>query len=257
MEHHSRLPCCARKLILHIIEYLLEHEEFNPNQRSSRWGCNLNLACIKADLRVIKELLQLKAAVEVEDHKGRPPMHFALYRTIEHMELISKGYRKGVDPLATKDHMERNASTSLSLVVDWMLQYVLDRYGEFVNKCDIDGWTSLLWAIRDCGFWYTETNQKSLIIEDLKCGANQLVIGKGWNRAWTLRSLARHYGMGDEMDESLTPGATDINSSADKEAHGMFLGEGEQILKKGHIAENAFCDVCLMEGAPSPALVTS
>lgn len=124
-------------------------------------------------------------------------------------------------------------STSLSLVVDWM--YVLDRHEEFVNKCDIDGWTSLLWAIRDCGFWYTETNQKSLIIEELlKCGANQLVIGKGWNRAWTPRNLARYYGMGDEMDKLLTPSAADINSSADKEAQDMFLGEGEQIFKKGH-----------------------
>ncbi|CAD6442395.1 2d590790-5598-4c06-8ad3-75fb68dc95c1 [Sclerotinia trifoliorum] len=219
-----------------IIKCLLEHEQFDPNGKSSWWGCNLNLGCLLADVEVIDKLLELKAAVEVEDHMGRSPIHFALYRTVEHIERISKACSKDVDLLAAKDRMGRNAlhfavvSGRLNVV-----QYVLKDHKDFVKEADIDGWTPLLWAIRDCGLWDTESDQKVAIIEELiKQGADLSVKGKGLYRDWTPRKLAKYYGLGDEMDKLLTSSAA--NS----------LDEGEHGIIKGQKVDSAYCDACLM-----------
>ncbi|QSZ36406.1 hypothetical protein DSL72_006283 [Monilinia vaccinii-corymbosi] len=223
-----------------IIKCLLEHEKFNPNQKNPWWGCNLNLACLLADLEVIDKLLELNAAVEVKDHMGRSPIHFALYRTVEHIERISKAYHKDVDPLAAKDYMGRNALhfAVLSGRLD-VVEHVLESHGEFANEVDIDGWTPLLWAIRDCALWNTENCQKDTIIKKLlEKGASLLVIGKGSDRDWTPCKLAKYYGLGNEMEGLLTPTAADIDSSADKEVREKLLNQ-EDGFKKGRTVDGA------------------
>ncbi|TEY48072.1 hypothetical protein BOTCAL_0298g00130 [Botryotinia calthae] len=229
-----------------IITYLLKHKEFEPNQKSSWWGCNLNLACLSADIEVVNELLELKATVEVEDHVGRSPIHFALYRTVEHIKRITEAYSKDTDPLAAKDHMRRNALhfAVVSGRLD-VVHHVLKEHADFVNEVDIDDWTPLLWAIRDCALWDTESDQKAAIIDELLGhGASLLVKGRGSDRDWTPLTLAKYYGLGNEIEEKLKPSVAIVNSSPDKNLWEKLLNE-KHGFKKG-LKVNGYCDACLM-----------
>ncbi|KAI9651072.1 hypothetical protein NHQ30_001109 [Ciborinia camelliae] len=232
-----------------IAGYILEHKRFKPNQTSSRWGCNLSLACLKANLDIIDKLLNLNPKVDVYDGMGRSPIHFALYRTIEHIERICSASNGDIDPLDAKDFMGRNALhfAVVSGRLD-VVQYVLQRRKNFVNERDIDGWTPLLWAIRDCDHWDTRSDQKVKIIEELlRCGASILVKGEGIDRDWSPLRLANYYGLGDEVISLLTPSDKYINERAYKESRERW-GDGEEdYSKKAMKMSSKFCDACLMD----------
>ncbi|KNG84928.1 hypothetical protein ANOM_006408 [Aspergillus nomiae NRRL 13137] len=137
-----------------ILKYLLDVVEVDRDQKSERWGNNLSLACLTADMEIIRNLVDRGVPVRGYDAMGRRPIHFALYRTIEHVQYLLEN---GAD-LFEKDILGRNAlhfavvSGRLDLV-----KFIIQRKPMLVNEEDCDGWTPLFWAVRECLRWQTST----------------------------------------------------------------------------------------------------
>ncbi len=114
--------------------------------------------------------------VNADDKMGRKPIHFALYRTLEYVQMLEEG---GAD-LFARDLMERNP-LHFAVVggrLD-MVKYVLDKDKNLVNKLDVDKWTPLMWAMRVCELWGTKTDQRASIIRELlDHGADKLAEGR-------------------------------------------------------------------------------
>jgi ankyrin repeat protein len=225
-----------------VISLLLSNDKIEIDKQSDWWGCNLNLACLTADLPVLDMILEHRAQLDSQDKVGRRPIHFALYRTVE---FIQKLCDKGAD-LDCKDLMDRGPLhfAVLSGRLD-VVKHVLKGREHLVNQVDIDNWTPLLWAVRKCGLWETQTSERADIIEELyKHGAKRLVLGKGIGREWTPYSLARYYDLDDSILKLVTPSEEEIEKSPQKEYWHFTLKENT---KAARVADDSwFCDACLM-----------
>lgn len=128
---------------LEILSHLLGNETVNVHQTSSWWVSNLNMACLMADPNVVKWLIDRGADTNVEDMVGRRPIHFALYRTLDHVKCLLDPVNK--TELFVTDLLQRNAlhfavvSGRLEVV-----KYILDQKPYLAKEKDCDDWTPTL-----------------------------------------------------------------------------------------------------------------
>jgi ankyrin repeat protein len=226
---------------LAVLAYLLNTGKVDKKQSSRRWGNNLNTACLVADMKIMKLLINSGVDVNGEDRLGRRPIHFALYRTLEQVEYL-RG--RGAD-LFAKDVMQRNAlhfavaSGRLDIV-----KYVLNEKPELVNEGDCDEWTPLFWAVREHLYWGTETAERHAIIKELKAHKAKIMIqGEGVDKRWTPYELARYYNLNDEIVKELTPNQKKVEKSNNVALWQRILDTPTQ---KATPDRAGFCDVCLM-----------
>ncbi|KAL6923015.1 hypothetical protein FSST1_000289 [Fusarium sambucinum] len=212
-----------------IIYYLLDMKGLDVNHSSDAWGGCLNIACLNTSTRVVEALLKAKAIVDARDKIGRAPIHFALHRTTARIKVLLEAGAS----LEAVDRMERNALhfAVASGRVD-VVTFVLDENPDFIHKTDIDGWSPLMWAVRICGRWDTQEDERAKIVAELiRRGANPQISGEGLDRRWTAYQLAHYYGHGEEMIKLL-------ESSDDKQFDNPKTAK--------HI-EESYCDACLMD----------
>ena len=224
-----------------IIDYLLKTDKVDIQQSSNWWGCNLNVACLTADLNVVDLLIKRGARIDAEDAIGRRPIHFALYRTVDYVKRLCEA---GTD-LEGEDLMKRSAlhfavlSGRLEVV-----KYVLSQRKELVSYPDLDDWTPLLWAVRECDMWNTEISERAAIIEELcRCGASLMVQGKELDRVWTPFRLARYYRLDDDIVKLVTPSDKEIMQSEDKS---LWRDSNPNDIWTARKYFRRFCDACLM-----------
>ena len=220
---------------------LIETGLLDVNQSSSRWGCNLNVACLMTNLQVVDMLFEHGADVYAEDSVGRRPIHFALYRNLD---IVQRLIEKGAELFET-DLMQRNAlhfavaSGQLDVV-----RHVLEQDKGLVHQRDIDGWTPLLWAIRSCRSWNREPiEQVAIIRELLECGASRAIRGESLDGDWTPSRLAKYQGLDGETISRVTPSEEEIEESGEK-----ALWQRDSQLEEIEVAkyQDDYCSVCLV-----------
>ncbi|KAI0888604.1 ankyrin repeat-containing domain protein [Annulohypoxylon maeteangense] len=222
-----------------IISYLLEDPDIDLGQKSAFWGDNVvGLACLTSDISLVQKLINHKAQTTSGDHLARKPIHFALYRTREHVELLLEhgGSLDSVDIM--KRHALHFAAASGQLDT---VKFVLERRSDLVNCGDCDNWTPLLWALRASHFW--EVNQDTLleIIRVLiREGAEKVIEGDGLDRSWTPLRLAVYYDLRKDIIDILTPNESELKGVEDPQAWRV----GGR--KKGVPSRGGYCDACLL-----------
>ncbi|KAI1288065.1 hypothetical protein F5Y03DRAFT_401842 [Xylaria venustula] len=226
-----------------IINYLLEEGSGEVNIRTMFWGNALQAACLTSTVETVRMLIdQHGSDVNVKDNVGRTPLHIALYRTREYVELLRN---RGAD-LDDVDITQRTALhfAVLSGRLD-VVKLVLDQRPEFVNHKDVHGWTPLLWALRVTGKWGTQTSEiQSIVQELLDRGAHRLVRGDGVDRTWTPMKIAKYYRINEEITKLLEPKPVDFEKMGDHYRDWDWkLGGG----KRAIVRENTrYCDHCLL-----------
>ncbi|KAL9121475.1 MAG: hypothetical protein Q9187_001966 [Circinaria calcarea] len=213
-----------------LLSYLLENEMVDVQQTSSLWGSNLNTACLMTDPSIVDLLIKRGADVNVEDNIGRRPIHFALYRTLDHVKCLRD---QGAELLVT-DVMQRNALhfAVISGQLD-IVKYVLDEQPGLAKERDCDEWTPLFWAVRECFIWDTQTSERAAIIEILKKnGADIMDRGEGLDRIWTPFKLAKYYGLADEIVKLVEPTDKQIAKSNYKIFWRESLSAKPQVAKR-------------------------
>ncbi|KAJ8126628.1 hypothetical protein O1611_g7010 [Lasiodiplodia mahajangana] len=227
-----------------IIWYLLEEGGADINIQSMLWSGALQIACLTSTVEMVRTLIeQYQANVNVADHAGRTPLHMALYRTCEHVELL---LRHGAR-LDAVDITKRNALhfAVLSGRLD-VVKLVLDKNPTFVNEKDAHGWTPLLWALRAAGRWGAEVSEMKAIVQQLlDCGARRPVRARGMDRTWYPRQIAKYYEVDSSVAELLLLTSRDReNMSSDEREWDWRSG----YTKRGVINEDegVWCDHCLL-----------
>ncbi len=112
-----------------IIRYLVEEAHAKVNQASKFWGGALHVACLCASPETVRMLIDRDANVHAKDHVDRTPLHFAMYRTREHVDALME---KNVDFDAV-DVLGRNMlhCAVLSGRAD-LVRFVLEKRPNFV-----------------------------------------------------------------------------------------------------------------------------
>ncbi|KAM0296863.1 hypothetical protein ACHAPM_010049 [Fusarium culmorum] len=220
-----------------IVDYLLSMKWLDINHKSDTWGGCMSIACLNTNINVVEALLKRNAIVDSKDKMGRVPMHFALYRTTVYVEVLLQANAT----LEAVDLMERNAlhfavvSGRLDVVT-----YVLDRYPEYIHWTDIDGWSPLMWAVRICGKWDTQEDERTKIISELVArSADTKTSSEGLDQKWTACDLAYYYGHGQDVIYLLKP----KDESIQREELQDKDHDNRRAAKK---IEYSYCDACLL-----------
>ncbi|KAJ5682966.1 hypothetical protein N7462_006131 [Penicillium macrosclerotiorum] len=214
-----------------LLTYILDTKKVPVNQTSKWWGGNLQMACLLADTTVIQRLLDRGERADEVDRFRRQPIHFASYRTAEHVKIL-RG--KNADILA-EDIMHRSV---LHFAVSGgnldLIKYILDEHRELLEQGDCDGWTPIFWALRPRMHWdLTITGRKKIIEELIERGADlERVSAEG--KEWTLRQLAQYYG----LDQSV------VDMFPYKEE---YIDEQKLPISKAELnSDGGYCDACLL-----------
>ncbi|OAP61842.1 hypothetical protein AYL99_04045 [Fonsecaea erecta] len=227
-----------------IISYLLDEAEYtaDANLTSNWWGGPLNVAVLSGTMEVVRLLLKKGARVDGVDKVGRMAIHYALYRSIDRVELLCQ-LEHGAQ-LFEPDKMGRGAlhlavvSGRLDLV-QYVLQKAEERGLDVVNDRDRDHWTPLLWAMRLCPLWEAQSHQRQAILEELLSrGADLFAEGLGLDQKWTALKLANHYGLPHSIINFLEARAAKLNRAWDS------LSRRAQKAKL--CAEGYYCDACFI-----------
>jgi ankyrin repeat protein len=234
-----------------LLEYLFNAPGFDPTKSSRHWGSNLATACLLTDIEIVKRLVELKVEINEEDILGRRPIHFALYKELKLVEYLCVN---GAD-IFDLDLMERNAlhfavaSGRLDVV-----KYTIDINPDFVHAGDCDGWTPIFWAVRECLYWETETNQRGAIIEELIArGASITIQAQGLDRQWTPLELARYYDLSYDITKLLipTPEAAQQSEEASAWARIPSAPDSDFVVEKRSEGIPGYCDICLFVSGTS------
>ncbi|WXC53760.1 hypothetical protein QX201_013403 [Fusarium graminearum] len=165
-------------------------------------------------------------------------MHFALYRATTCINTLLQANAI----LETVDLMERNAlhfavvSGRLDVVT-----LVLNKHPNYIHQTGIDGCSPLMWAVRICGRWGTQEDERTKIISELIArGANPHISGEGLYRKWTACDLAYYYGHGRDVIDLLEPKDELVQPGElqDKDL------DNQRAAKK---IEYSYCDACLLD----------
>ncbi|TGJ87163.1 hypothetical protein E0Z10_g1616 [Xylaria hypoxylon] len=226
-----------------IIQYLLEEGHAEVNTLTMFWSGALQVACLTSTVEIVRMLIkQYHANVNAKDNTGRTPLHIALYRTREHVELLLEHGAK----LDAVDIINRNALhfAVLSGRLD-VVKLVLDKQPNFVNQKDAHGWTPLLWALRVTGKWGTQTSEMQAIVQELLgCGAHRLVRGEGIDRTWTPMKIAKYYRVSEDVMELLAPIPEDFEKMGDEYQDWDWRSGGGKRAIFGN--DSGWCDHCLL-----------
>ncbi|EXJ75790.1 uncharacterized protein A1O5_00297 [Cladophialophora psammophila CBS 110553] len=227
-----------------IIKYLLDDAEYtaDANLASNWWGGPLNVAILSGTMEVVGLLVKRGAKVDGVDKVGRQAIHYALYRSIDRVELLCRPEHGA--QLFEPDKMGRGAlhlavvSGRLDLV-QYVLEKAKERGLDVVNARDRDQWTPLLWAMRQCTLWEAQSDQRQAILEELlRHGADLFAEGLGLDRKWTALKLANHYGLPHSIIEFLETRAAGSNRDWDSPSR--------HARKAKPCNEGYYCDACLI-----------
>jgi ankyrin repeat protein len=198
-----------------IISYLMDKDLVDGNQTSHWWGSNLNIACLMTETDIVDLLIRRGADLHAVDRVGRRPVHFALYRTMEHVELLCDRKDKNNADLFALDYMKRGAlhfavlSGRLNIV-----QHIITQRRGIAKDKDCDGWSPIFWAVRVSSQWRVQTSERAAIIEELlNDGADIMDTVECMDRTWTLFTIARYHGLGNDILNLLAPTEAQIVKS--------------------------------------------
>lgn len=123
-----------------IIHYLLEEAHADINITSPFWYGALHVACLNSTPEIMQLLIDKGDALGVDfpDRVGRTPLHFSLYRSPEHINVLLK-----YNPDWTAvDAIRRNAMhfAVLSGRLD-VVKLVMEKWQEYVEQEDPSGWS--------------------------------------------------------------------------------------------------------------------
>jgi len=228
-----------------VLSYLLENDLVDVELTSNQWGGNLNTACLMTDPDVVDKLIKRSADVNAVDRAGRRPVHFALYRTLEHVTTLCDRDDGNNADLFALDYMERNAlhfaviSGRLNLV-----QHIIKQRPGLAKEKDCDGWTPLFWAVREALNWDVETSERAAIIETLvKDGADIMDVVEGPPQRWATYHVARYYGLDNDTIELVTPTEEQIAQSNQRAFWDESLAAKPRTARRHG---DSFCDICLL-----------
>lgn len=215
-----------------------------------RYGCALNVACFARETSTIKWLLREQANVDIGDHAGRRPIHFAAYRDVPIFEAI---YGSGAD-LNVRDKMGR---TVLHVAVQSgsydLVKHVLDKNRSLLKAPDNDGWTPLHYAVRGMHCWrfsnFYGPDSEEAVVELLLDGndrARQAVKVFGHEEPWSILKLARFH------DASV--GIRRIIKAFLKAQSGNSWDPSAHVTRKASDNHN-FCDNCYIVSLPSSLIL--
>ncbi|KUJ16883.1 ankyrin [Mollisia scopiformis] len=187
-----------------LIRYLVEEGKADVRVVGGLLGCALNAMCGWASAEMVKYLLGKGAKVDVPDSQGRVATHYAAVQSVHHFTPLINAEAD----IELKDKMERSTLhwAALGGRLD-VVERVLYLSRSLVDQPDVDGWTPLLWAARQCGTEHnvgTVSAQKQIINFLIGQGADPCVVGKTLDgREWTTVKVARYHGVDEEVIELL------------------------------------------------------
>ncbi|KAK0666431.1 ankyrin repeat-containing domain protein [Cercophora samala] len=205
-----------------ILRYLVNRDRFSvqagqqrfSTERGATWiGSTLSAAILGgAELDIVKKLIELGDEVIIQDAIGRRPIHFTAYRGVAYVECLVQAGAS----LDDKDLLGRNMlhMAVLGGHLD-VVKYILNHNKDLVHAVDHDGWTPLLWAMRQDKNWGVNTAHLADIVQELlRCGASRLVKGNTASRTWSAFELARVYGRSEDIVNLVTPTEDELRSMA-------------------------------------------
>jgi ankyrin repeat protein len=227
-----------------LIRYLIDEASAEVNASGGYFGTALNVAILRGSLKQFKFFSEKKPDIQFPDALERLPIHYASFRTLEHVQLLLKG---GAD-LRSKNKMGQTPLHIAVLTgrVD-LVEFILSKVKDCINDQDSDGWTPLLWACRVCGEWGTPSTIQPQIIQLLiSNGADLWTRGLGWDQEWSPIKLAMYHGASDEVIQLLTP------KSLVRKQPGQRREKWDHEFHKSRKAQrqDAYCDVCLCVSSP-------
>ncbi|KAI1318153.1 hypothetical protein F5Y16DRAFT_392173 [Xylariaceae sp. FL0255] len=239
-----------------IIHCLLGEGAARVSLPSMYWSGALQVACLTSTVEIVRLLIEkFHADVNQQDRTGRTPLHMALYRSKEHVELLLE-HGANLDAV---DAIGRNALhfAALGGIYD-IVKFVVDSRPQFVNQEDAHGWTPLLSALRIGSHWGNEEEdlecdrKKAIVGLLLDFGARRLIRGRGIDRTWTPMVVRSYYATWHDLQRHLTKACLEPRpldfaqplSSIDREWNWNWDGN-----KEGRVnwKELAWCDHCLMQ----------
>ncbi|KAI0437608.1 hypothetical protein F4803DRAFT_141356 [Xylaria telfairii] len=226
-----------------IIRYLLREGKAKVNTLTMFWSGALQVACLRSTVETVRMLIEEYGAnVNAKDNTERTPLHIALYRTREHVQLL---LNHGAE-IGAVDVLQRTALhfAVLSGRLD-VVKLVLDKKPKLIHEKDAHGWTPLLWALRVTGMWGTQTSEMQAIVQTLlDCGAQRLVRGEGIDRTWTPMKIAKYYGVGEEIKALLVPKPEDFEKIGNDDQDWNWKSGGDK--RAIFTDESGWCDHCLL-----------
>lgn len=225
------------------LSFLLDNDLVDVELTSKKWGSNLATACWLTEPDVIDVLIRRGADVNAVDSVGRRPIQFALCRSIEHVKVLCNREGGGSADLFVLDHMKRNA-LQFAVISGRLnqVQHIIEKRKNLAKEKDCDGWTPLLWAVRNARKWSVETSERAAIIEALlNDGASILDVGED-PLDWAPYDVARYRGLDDDIIKLVTPTDEQIGQSGQRDAWVKRLAAKPRTAR-AHDGE--FCDICL------------
>lgn len=231
-----------------VIHYLIDEAHVDLKITGGLYGCSINAACGQSSFKIVREMMQKGASIEVQDKMGRMAIHFAAARSKENFQVVLES---GMDVEAT-DKMGRTALHWAS--IGGMVQ-VIDRIismsRALVDKADLNGWTPLLWAARGSGNWQravSASEQEEVIKLLLKNGADPCVRAKGLDQDWSPVKVARYHGVNERVIRLLKEKAKE--KLKDTKAGDVWDDKYDESRAAAN-SEEVYCDCCFSVGTLS------
>ncbi|KOS23162.1 Ankyrin-3 [Escovopsis weberi] len=228
-----------------MIDYLIEHGA-SVSGEAGLFGYAINAASIIATPRLLGQLLDKGASVDVRDDFDRSPVHFAALNGAGNFKVVLD---------AGGDVKARDATGRLP--IHWAAQagriQVLQAIDsvvpikEMVNDTDLDGWTPLCWAARGTDCWCPaefsseEADQIQVIRFLLENGADRAVTGTVGSKVWTPLKIARFHGQSPEVLNLLRYG---LEPPPNNENGEEIPAERQEDKSRTGTHHDLLCDVC-------------
>ena len=188
-------------------------------------------------------VLEKGAEADIKDSMGRSAIHFAAMRDISIFQAVLEA---GGD-VEMRDTMGRTAlhwAAAHSSV--GVINRVISLSRGFVDPTDVDGWTPLLWVLKNNGNYAelrTPKEQEEVVKLLLERGADPCVIGKGLEWDWSPVRVAKYHRADHRVIQALEEAVKQKVTS--ENAHDTLINAS------GKIATwNVYCDCCLQVGVP-------
>lgn len=243
-----------------MIRYLLEKSDGALAPTSPGSAAPMHYAALTCSEAIITLFVDKGAGKSTEDDMGRRPLHLACYNSLEAVQALNVPDKE----FAARDKVGRVPlhyavmaayTTSETEGSPSFLEYVLEKTkaaGLGVDVTDKDGWTPLLWSVRDSTIfeWDDDNRPQSPLKTFQKLvenGANQSVLGRVRRDITTSSSLEDQWSLADI--------ATYHSNAIIVEHLAETVGNppnasGKATRKVGMALTGSFCDCCYLVSSP-------
>ncbi|KAK4665339.1 hypothetical protein QC763_401040 [Podospora pseudopauciseta] len=245
MTEHQEGEDVTLEMKTAVVRYLIEEAKADVTVRGGMYFITvLNGACMQPDADLLQYILDqdtVDSDINTAGFNGCRPIHFATYQSLEH---VSKVLARGADINACDKLGRTTLHTAVASGRPDVVEKILSLTGSrYINETDRDGWTPLMWAVRQCSHWGVKSdNQEEIVRLLLDHGASLWTTGRTCHEeGWSALKLARYYGASQEVILLLTP----------KQRHYLDdKGEPQVWDPQAHRSrrakrQNGFCDLCL------------